>query len=301
MMHPIWGLDLGGTKIEGVILESRESQRVLARTRVETGAALGYDHILNQIGKVLEALSAETGLKPLKVGLSHPGTLDPDTQTIKNCNATAFNGKRVKADLENKFGVEFALANDANCFAVAETLFGIVPDIAPDAKVVFGVIMGSGVGGGLVVNGQVINGRHGIGGEWGHNFLDESGGNCFCGKVGCVETIISGPALTRFYTYISDENHSLKEIVERSKGGKDDFAEITMERMVQFFGKAIAVLINIIDPDVIVIGGGVGNIDLLYTEGVKEVKKYVVNSELRTKIVKPKLGDSAGVYGAALL
>jgi fructokinase len=301
MMHPIWGLDLGGTKIEGVILESRESQRVLARTRVETGAALGYDHILNQIGILLEALSAETGLKPQRVGLSHPGTLDPDTQTIKNCNATAFNGKRVKADLEKKFGVEFVLANDANCFAVAETLFGIVPDVAPDAKVVFGVIMGTGVGGGLVVNGQVLNGRHGIGGEWGHNFLDESGGKCYCGRIGCVETLISGPALSKFYTYITDETRTLKEIADRAKSGEDPYAQVTMDRMIQFYGKALAVLINIIDPDVIVIGGGVGNIDLLYKEGLKEVKKYVFNPELRTKIVKPKLGDSAGVFGAALL
>jgi fructokinase len=300
-MQPIWGLDLGGTKIEGVILESRESQRVLARTRVETGAAHGYDHIINQIGILLEALSAETGLKPSKVGLSHPGTLDPDTQTIKNCNATALNGRAFAADLEAKFGVPFVLANDANCFSVAETLFGIVPDMMPEAKVVFGVILGTGVGGGLVINGQVINGRHGIGGEWGHNFLDTSGGMCYCGRLGCVETMISGPALTRFYTYISDEELLLKDIVARSQDGTDAYAKVTMERLIKYFGRALSVIINIIDPDVIVIGGGVGNIDLLYTEGVAEVEKYIFNPVMRTKILKPKLGDSAGVFGAALL
>jgi fructokinase len=300
-MHPIWGLDLGGTKIEGVILESRGSQRVLARTRVETGAALGYDHIVSQIGVLLDTLSAQTGLKPQKVGLSHPGALDPDSQTIKNCNATALNGRPFKADLEAKYGVQFALANDANCFAVAEALFGAVPDAVPDAKVVFGVIMGTGVGGGLVVNGQVLNGRHGIGGEWGHNFLDPSGGQCYCGRVGCVETIISGPALTKFYQYISDQSLNLKEINECAIAGTDPFAVVTMERLVQFFGKALAVVINILDPDAIVIGGGVGNIDLLYTEGIAEVEKYVFNPVLKTKILKPKLGDSAGVFGAALL
>ncbi len=300
-MHPIWGLDLGGTKIEGVILESRESQRVLARTRVDTGAALGYDHVVSQVGALLDLLSTQTGLKPQKVGLSHPGALDPDTQTIKNCNATALNGRPFKADLEAKYGVQFTLANDANCFAIAETLFGAVPDAVPDAKVVFGVIMGTGVGGGLVVNGEVINGRHGIGGEWGHNFLDHSGGECYCGRVGCVETVISGTALTKFYHYISDQQLSLKEIAERAAAGTDPFAVVTMERLVQFFGKALAVVINIIDPDAIVLGGGVSNIDLLYKEGVAELEKHIFNPVLKTKILRPKLGDSAGVFGAALL
>jgi fructokinase len=301
MMHPIWGIDLGGTKIEGVVLESRESQRVLAKTRVETGAHLGYDHIIEQIGKLLDLLSAETGLKPQKVGLGHPGALDPDTQTMKNANTTCLNGRRFKADLEARFGIVFLLANDANCFAVAEAKFGIVADIMPEAKVVFGVIMGTGVGGGIVVNGEVIHGRHGIGGEWGHNFLDSSGGKCYCGQIGCVETIISGPALQRFYAYISDQTLSLKEIVEKAKTGEDQYAMVTMDRLVHFFGKSIAVLINILDPDVIVIGGGVGNIDILYTRGIEEVEKYIFNNKMKTRIVKPKLGDSAGVYGAALL
>jgi fructokinase len=300
-MQPIWGLDLGGTKIEGVILEGRDSQRVLAKTRVETGAAQGYDHMIGQIGALLDLLSAETGLKPHRVGLSHPGALDPDTQTLKNCNATALNGRPFKADLEARYGIPFALANDANCFAVAEARFGIVPDVMPEAKVVFGVIMGTGVGGGLVINGEVLHGRHGICGEWGHNFLDASGGKCYCGKIGCVETIISGPALQRFYQYISDEHLSLKTIAERAQDKSDQYAVITIERLVQFYGKAISTIINMIDPDVIVIGGGVGNIDALYKEGVKEIEKYVFNRGLKTRILKPKLGDSAGVYGAALL
>ena len=300
-MHPIWGIDLGGTKIEGVVLESADSPRELCRLRVDTEAQLGYDHIINQIAKLIDLLSANTGLKPSKIGLAHPGTLDPDSQTIKNANTTALNNRKFKADLEKKFGFPFLLANDANCFAVAETKFGIVKDVAPNAQVVFGVIMGTGVGGGIVINGQVLHGRHGIGGEWGHNFLDASGGKCYCGKVGCVETVISGPALERFYTYISDEKLKLKQIVERANSGEDQYAIITLERLVQFFGKALASIINVIDPDVIVIGGGVGNIDLLYTKGKDEVEKHIFNKKLSTLIVKPKLGDSAGVYGAALL
>ncbi|MBT8219214.1 MAG: ROK family protein, partial [Bacteroidia bacterium] len=173
-------------------------------------------------------------------------------------------------------------------------------EVMPDAKVVFGVIMGTGVGGGVVVGDHVITGCHGIGGEWGHNFLHESGGDCYCGKVGCVETVLSGPALQRFYTSMSKETISMKEIVEKFHQN-DEAAMITINRLVKYFGKGIASIINILDPDVIVIGGGIGNIDVLYDEGVKEVKKHIFNHRLDTHIVKPKLGDSAGVFGAALL
>jgi len=170
----------------------------------------------------------------------------------------------------------------------------------PEAKVVFGVIMGTGVGGGLVVNDHVVSGKHGIGGEWGHNFLHESGGDCYCGKIGCTETILSGPALERFYTGMSKETIKLPEILERYETN-DEAAMITVNRMLKYFGKGISTIINMIDPDVIVIGGGVGNIDLLYTEGINEIKKSIFNHRLDTHIVKPKLGDSAGVFGAALL
>jgi small GTP-binding protein len=171
----------------------------------------------------------------------------------------------------------------------------------PNAEVIFGIIMGTGVGGGIVVNHKVINGRHGLGGEWGHNFLDESGGMCYCGRVGCVETMISGPALERFYLKQSGNALKLKEIVSNYETGNDSAAELTMKQLVTYFGKAVGPIINIIDPEAIVIGGGVGNIDILYTEGVEEVKKYVFNSRLDTMFLKPTLGDSAGVFGAAIL
>ena len=230
-----------------------------------------------------------------------PGAIDPPTGLLKNSNSTVLNGKPFHRDLEDRLGYKFVLANDANCFAIAETRMGVVPDHIQNPKLCFGVIMGTGVGGGLVINGQVHDGLQGIGGEWGHSFLDESGGACYCGQVGCVETVISGPALQRFYARESGEERLLKDIIQRHRQGSDSYASKTMERLIHFFGKGIANLINILDPDAIIIGGGVGNIDELYTEGVEKIKSFVFNPRLDTKILKPKLGDSAGVFGAAFL
>jgi len=299
--NTLWGLDLGGTKMEGVILESRANPRVLHRLRIPTEAGKGYEHIVGQVAKLIEMLSAESGLKPLSVGIGHPGTLDPNTGVIKNANTTALNGKPFNVDLEKKLGVPVRLANDANCFAVAEALLGRVPDVLPNAEVVFGVILGTGVGGGWVIHGKVINGRQGIGGEWGHNFLDESGGPCYCGRTGCVETVISGPALEKFYEKLTLRHLPLRDIVAAAETGDDPAAAQTMDRLIHFFGKAIAVVINIMDPDAIVLGGGVGNIERLYTDGVAEAQKYLFNTRIDTVFLKPELGDSAGVFGAALL
>lgn len=298
---PLWGLDLGGTKIEGVILESRQNPKVLHRLRIPTESGKGYEHIVNQVAKLVEMLSDESGLKPNYVGIGHPGTLDPQTGAIKNANTTALNGRPFNMDLEKKLGVPVRLANDANCFAVAEALLGKVPSVLPNAEVVFGVILGTGVGGGWVIHGKVINGRQGIGGEWGHNFLDESGGPCYCGRVGCVETVISGPALEKFYEKLTLRHLPLRDIVAAAKTGDDEAAVQTMERLIHFFGKAIAVVINIVYPDAIVLGGGVGNIERLYADGREEAKKYLFNTRIDTVFLKPELGDSAGVFGAALL
>jgi predicted NBD/HSP70 family sugar kinase len=297
----LWGFDLGGTKIEGVILESRQNPRVLHRLRLPTEANQGYEHIIGQVKKLTDMLSQEAGFRPRRIGLGHPGTLDPQTGHIKNANTTALIGRPFNLDLQAALGVPVTLANDANCFAVAETLMGAVPEALPSATVVFGVILGTGVGGGLVVNGKVLNGRQGIAGEWGHNHLDDSGGRCYCGRVGCVETLISGPALQRFYAAQSGQQLPLKDIAQRAALGADPHAVATMDRLVHFFGKAMAVVINIVDPDAIVLGGGVGNIDRLYTDGVQEILKYLFNPRIDTVFLKPKLGDSAGVFGAALL
>lgn len=301
MNQNLWGIDLGGTKIEGAVLKSAADPQVLFRHRIPTEGHNGYHHILNQIKTIVEKMEKEMGYRPSKIGIATPGTLDPLLGTMKNCNSTSLNGQPLKQDLEKLLFAELLMANDANCFALAETNMGIVKEKYPHAKVVFGVIMGTGVGGGLVIDGKVIKGLQGIGGEWGHNFLDKTGGSCYCGKQGCVEKILAGPALEQFYAEASGQKKNMKEIYELHRAGTDAFATKTMERLTQFFGMAMSVVINILDPDAIVIGGGVGNIDLIYTEGRECIRKYVFNNRLDTPILKPRLGDSAGVFGAAFL
>lgn len=294
----LWGVDLGGTKIECAVIDAGNC---LVRRRIPTESHKGYAHIISQIKKLIEEVSAEIGERPATVGFATPGVLDPETHTMKNCNTVAMNGKPMKRDLENSLQIPVIIANDANCFALAETLMGAGKDY-PNAELVFGVIMGTGVGGGLVVHKKIIEGIHGIAGEWGHNILEENGEACYCGKRGCVETVISGVALERFYKELSRKELSLKEIVENYEKGNDKFAAETVERLLEFYGRAISTLINVLDPNLIIIGGGVGNIDLFYTEGCERIKKYLFNpGKLKTPIRKPMLGDSAGVFGAALL
>jgi len=300
-MKNLWGIDLGGTKVEGVVLKSAEEPEVLIRQRLPAGSQKGYEHILNQIGSLVEAIGEELGQKPDIIGMGTPGSLDPSTGKLKNSNSVALNGMPFKEDVEKILGIPVEMANDANCFALAETKMGAVREYCPSASVVFGVIMGTGVGGGIVVDGKVLNGIHGIGGEWGHNYLDESGGPCYCGKAGCVEKVISGPALESYYERVTGTQCKLREIVERSVDGSDKAAVATMERLIKYFGLGLSNVINILDPDIVLIGGGVGNIDLLYSDGVKEIEKYVFNPNFRTLIKRPMLGDSAGVFGAAFL
>ena len=294
-----WGIDLGGTKIEGVIIDTANENKIIARKRVPTEGQNGYHHVLNQIKKLIDLLKDESSIHPERIGIGTPGSIYPPTGLLKNSNSIHLNNQPILSDLQNILKIPVALANDANCFALAETHMGSVTGLMIETPVVFGVIMGTGVGGGLVVNGQIINGANGIGGEWGHNFLDASGGECYCGKSGCTETVISGPALEKFYEQISGQRKALQQIVLDQKS--DSHAKATIDRLIHFFGLGISTIINIIDPNVIVIGGGVGNIDLLYTRGLEEVKKYVFNPDCSTQILKPKLGDSAGVFGAAFL
>ncbi|MBK5272607.1 MAG: ROK family protein, partial [Bacteroidia bacterium] len=181
MNHPLWGIDLGGTKIEGAILTSLNDPAPIIRTRIDTESSKGYEHIIDQIKKLIAQMQEQSGLTPYTIGFGTPGVLDPVLQTMKNCNSTALNGMPLKKDLEKALGIPVVLANDANCFALAETHWGIIKEKFPKASVVFGIIMGSGVGGGIVINGKIWNGHHGIAGEWGHNYLDDSGGPCYCG------------------------------------------------------------------------------------------------------------------------
>jgi fructokinase len=301
MNQPLWGIDLGGTKIEGAILESIHHPHPIVRTRIDTEAVKGYDHIIEQIARLVGEMGRLSGLKPGAIGFGTPGVLDPSLRTMKNCNTVVLNGKPLADDVALRLGVPIVLANDANCFALAETQWGIVSRETPGARMVFGIIMGTGVGGGLVIDGKIWEGRHGIAGEWGHNFLDESGGKCYCGKTGCVETVISGPATERYYYSLTGQALSLREIVSRHLAGSDPAAVRTIGRLCHFFGKGVSVITNLLDPDVIVVGGGVGNIEALYSAGLEELGRFIFNNRVEVPLLKPSLGDSAGVFGAAAL
>jgi predicted NBD/HSP70 family sugar kinase len=301
MSHPIWGIDLGGTKIEGVILTSLDDARPIVRRRIATEGEKGYRHVIDQVARLVDQLISETGIIPDKIGFGTPGVLDPMLQTMKNCNSTSLNGMPLHTDLAQKLGIPVVLANDANCFALAETHWGIVKKEYPESKVVFGIIMGTGVGGGIVCDGHIWAGRHGIAGEWGHNFLDESGGSCYCGKTGCVETVLSGPGLQKYYQSLSGQFKNLREITVDALSGKDPFAVETIERLHNFFGKGVSAVINLLDPDIIIVGGGVGNIESIYSKGRAAISGFIFNDRTDVPIVKPVLGDSGGVFGAAAL
>jgi len=293
-----FGIDLGGTKIEGAVVDSARPDCAVCRLRVPTGSAGGYRHVIAQLSKLVGMLERESGVRrPALIGIGTPGVIDPSTGVLKNSNSTCLNGRRVREDLAAELGVGVRLANDANCFALAEAMFGA----GRGRKVVVGLILGTGIGGGVVVDGRVLDGLHGIAGEWGHNPMCGEHTPCYCGRRGCVETVISGPALERFYAGRTGRRLSLPEIAARAAKGERP-AAATLSRLQAKFGEAIAAVINIVDPDAIVIGGGVGNLDLLYTEETrKAVLRHLFNMEVRTEFLRPTLGDSAGVFGAAML
>ena len=294
----LWGVDLGGTKIEGVILTSLDPVTTACRIRVPTEAHQGYAHIVSQIAKLIGQMEEEAGQKrPAQIGFGTPGTVDPSTGLMKNCNTTCLNGQPLPHDLRAALNTDVIVANDANCFALAEAHLGA----GKGFPTVFGVILGTGVGGGIVVDGKVLTGAQGIAGEWGHNELEPGGQPCYCGKVGCVETVLSGPFLERFYASHAKHARPLKEITERARQEEDFAARQTIDRLCSYFGKAAAQVVNILDPHVMILGGGVGNIDELYTDGHEHLKRYVFNNRLDTLLARPTLGDSAGVFGAALL
>ncbi|MEI8294550.1 MAG: ROK family protein [bacterium] len=293
-----WGIDLGGTKIEGAIMDSSQPGRVLHRLRRDTEAVGGYHHILSQIEGLLCDLESATGLdRPAQIGIGTPGAIEPSTGMLKNSNTTCLNDRPFLEDLKRLTGCGILMANDANCFALAEAVLGA----AAGADVVFGIILGTGVGGGIVIHRRVLAGLHGIAGEWGHNPLRGESHPCYCGRSGCIEGVLAGPSLERFYREQGGEAIRLPEICRRAHAG-DDLAKQTLDLLRRKFAEAIGAVINILDPDAIVIGGGVGNIPLLYEEETRaEILGHIFNKELRAQILKPTLGDSAGVFGAALL
>jgi N-acetylglucosamine kinase len=294
----LWGIDLGGTKIEIALCDPAKPAEALVRRRCDTGARHGYRHIVSQIVSLVSEAEEISGRpRPAWIGMGTPGAVDPGTGQLKNSNTTCLNGCPLRDDLEAALGLKVAMANDANCFTLAETLWGA----GRGEKVVLGLILGTGVGGGICVEGKVLNGLHGITGEWGHNPIPGEEHPCYCGRRGCVETVLAGPSLERFHRESGGEDLKLPEICKRADAG-DSLALQTLDRLRDKFGQAIAAVINILDPDAIVIGGGVGNIPLLYGESVREaIRHHLFNPELKTKILRPLLGDSAGVFGAALL
>lgn len=298
--HPLWGIDLGGTKIEGAILDPSTPGKALHRLRVPTEADQGYEHILGQCSKLISLLEEESRTKrPQRIGAGTPGVTTPGTGLLKNSNTLCLNGKPLASDLSHLLDREVLLANDANCCALAEATLGA----ARGHRTVFGIILGTGVGGGIVVDGKVLSGHHGICGEWGHNPLRGEEAPCYCGRRGCVEKVCSGPALEHYYAARSRKNLKLPEIVKLAQEGDADAdAKATLERLRMKFAEALGAVINILDPDAIVIGGGVGNLDLLYTPETRAaVRSHLFNDRFDTPLLKPALGDSAGVFGAAML
>lgn len=298
-MAHLWGIDLGGTKIEGVVLDTGALDRPLCRSRLPTEAEKGYGHIRGQIVRLCKMICAETGLPlPEKIGMGTPGVIDPQTGRLKNSNTQELNRQPLQQDLEADLGVTFLLANDANCFALAEAALGA----ARGFPTVFGVILGTGVGGGIVVNGQVLPGCHGIAGEWGQIVLDPEGPLSTYGTRGTVEAFIAGPALERFYAERTGERRKLREIAALAETGSDADARATIERLTDYFARAIGLIIDVLDPHAIVLGGGVGNIDALYTEETRrKITASIFNPTFEAALLKPALGDSAGVFGAAML
>ena len=286
------GIDLGGTKVEGLVLDERLVP--VHRVRLPTERERGYDHILGRIAAVVDDLRPHAPDVRV-IGIGTPGSLSARTGTLKNSNTTCLNGRPLASDLEARLGAAVRLENDANCFALAEARHGA----AVGCGVVFGVILGTGVGGGIVVDGRVWSGPQHIAGEWGHHAIDPAGPRCYCGQRGCVETLLCGPALEAAYRE-AGERATAVEIAARASAG-DPVATRVVDVWLDRFGRALANVVSILDPDAVVLGGGLSNIDALYTRGREAVARYVFNDELRTPILRNRLGDSAGVVGAALL
>ncbi|MCH8954132.1 ROK family protein [candidate division KSB1 bacterium] len=288
------GIDLGGTKIEGIILDVRNKE--IFRPRIPTEQEKGYDHILNNLKNLYDHMVAAIRGSSHTFGIGTPGAISPLTGLLKNSNTQCLNNQPLKQDLEHLLNRKIAIQNDANCFAMAEATSGA----AAGKDLVFGVIMGTGCGGGIVHKGEVLTGPQAIAGEWGHSSIDPQGPECWCGSRGCIETLISGGGLQRLYEEQFGEKLELQAIVRQFRE-KQKPAFGFLEKFFENFGRAMANLINILDPDIIVLGGGLSNIDELYTEGVKQVERFIFSDSLVTPIVKNRLGDSAGVIGAALI
>jgi fructokinase len=292
------GIDLGGTKTEIIALgvEGRE----LLRRRVETPKE-DYGGILETVARLVRDAEAELGDRG-SVGVGTPGSISRATGLLRGSNSVCLNGKPIKADLEALLGREVRITNDANCFALSEATDGA----AAGAEIVFGVILGTGVGGGIVVRGHVLTGPNAIAGEWGHNPLpwpkddERPGYPCFAGHSGCIETFLSGPGIERDHLRANGEALTSHDIGARAAIG-DAACEATMRRYEERLARALAHVVNIVDPDVIVLGGGMSNVQRLYVNVPALWGPWVFSDRVDTRLVRHKYGDSSGVRGAAWL
>jgi fructokinase len=292
------GIDLGGTKIEGIAIADDGSERTRRRIASPRG---DYSNTLTAVRGLVEEIERDCGARG-SVGIGIPGTISPATGLIKNSNSTWLNGKALGGDLSRLLDRPVRFANDANCFALSEATDGA----AAGAGIVFGVIVGTGTGGGVVIHGQVLVGANAIGGEWGHNPLpaargiESPGPPCYCGRNGCIETFLSGPALERDYAESGGARVTAREIAVRAVSG-EAVADAVLARYEERMARALASVVNVLDPDVIVLGGGLSNIDRLYDRVPTLWLPHVFSDRVVTRLVRAMHGDSSGVRGAAWL
>jgi len=291
------GIDLGGTKIEGIALDAAGVERFRGRIATPRG---DYAATLEAVAGLVR--EAERAVGSASVGIGIPGAISPATGLVKNANSTWLIGRPLREDLTRRLQREVRIANDANCFALSEAADGA----AAGQPIVFGVIIGTGTGGAIVANGQVLIGANAIGGEWGHNPMpwpeaDEwPGPSCYCGRTGCIETFLSGPGLSRDHQAATGEAIDAAVIAARAAAG-DVAAGETMARYEGRLARALASVINVVDPHAIVLGGGVSNIDRLYEQVPRLWGRFVFSDHVATTLVRARHGDSSGVRGAAWL
>ncbi len=292
------GIDLGGTKIEGIVLDAQGQELIRQRVLTPRG---DYVAILQAINTLVQSLEQQMSVTAT-IGIGTPGSLSPETGVMRNANTVELNGQPLLNDLQNTLGREVRIANDANCFALSESIDGA----AAGASIVFGVIVGTGTGAGVVINQQVLQGCNSIAGEWGHNPLpwpaeDElPGPACYCGRYGCIETFLSGPGMTADYAAICGTELAPPEIVAQALQGEQKAATVLRRYEVRM-ARALAHVINILDPDVIVLGGGMSNIRSLYQTVPVLWQDYIFSDVVSTRLLAPRYGDSSGVRGAAWL
>jgi fructokinase len=291
------GIDLGGTKIEIIALDGDGTERF--RRRIATPRE-DYDATLAAVATLVEDAEAVVG--PATVGIGTPGAISPATRLMKNANSTWLIGRPLAEDVSRVLRRRVRMANDANCFALSEAVDGA----AAGAAVVFGVIVGTGTGAGIVVDRKVLVGANAIAGEWGHNPIpwpepgEWPGPPCYCGRTGCIETFLSGPGMSRDHRETTGESIDASEIAARAAEGHAA-AHATVERYARRMARGLASIVNVVDPDVIVLGGGLSNIAQLYERVPRLWVPYVFSDRIATKLVRAKFGDSSGVRGAAWL